>query len=60
MSAFNIVRFHVKTGHDQEFLDAFSQKMNHTSPGLKAATIIKTGDGSYCFIGEWNSLRLAR
>jgi hypothetical protein len=26
MSAFNIVRFHVKTGHDQEFLDAFRQK----------------------------------
>ena len=55
MSAFNVVRFRVKPGRDQEFLDAH-RKMNRDFPGVKAVNLIKTGDRSYCIIGEWNDI----
>lgn len=50
MTAFNTVRFRVKPGHDQKFLDAHK---NINWPGLKHAHMIKTGDHSYCVIAEW-------
>jgi hypothetical protein len=50
MTAFNAVRFKVKAGRDQQFLDAH-KKVNW--PGLKHAHMIKTGDHSYCLIAEW-------
>ncbi len=52
MSAFNAVRFRVKPGRDQEFLDAHDG-IGATWPGLVHASIIKTGDRSYCLIAEW-------
>ena len=52
MSAFNTVRFRVKPGRDQEFLDAHSG-IADAWPGLVHASIIKTGDRSYCLIAEW-------
>jgi hypothetical protein len=55
MSAFNTVRFRVKSGRDQEFLDAH-KKVGETWPGLVHANIIKTGDRSYCIIAEWKDL----
>jgi hypothetical protein len=62
MTAFNVVRFRVKPGRDQEFLDAH-KKVQANWPGLMHANIIKTGDRSYCIIAEWtdmNSLANAR
>jgi quinol monooxygenase YgiN len=55
MTAFNAVRFRVKPGRDQEFLDAHA-KAKHDWPGLKHANLIKTGDRTYCIIGEWADL----
>jgi hypothetical protein len=52
MTAFNTVRFRVKPGRDQEFLDAH-KNVYATWPGLKHAAIIKTGDRTYCIIAEW-------
>ena len=52
MTAFNVVRFRVKAGREQEFLDAH-QKVEDTWPGLKHANIIKTGERTYCIIVEW-------
>ena len=52
MSAFNAVRFRVKPGRDQEFLDAH-KGIAQAWPGLVQANIIKTGDQSYCLIAEW-------
>jgi quinol monooxygenase YgiN len=54
MSAFNVVRFRLKPGRDQEFLDA--HKKIHPFPGMTSAKIIKTGDRSYCIIGEWTDM----
>jgi hypothetical protein len=50
MTAFNTVRFRVKPGRDQEFLDAHR---NIAWPGLQRLNIIKSGDGNYCIICEW-------
>ena len=55
MTAFNTVRFRVKPGHDQEFLDAH-QKVKADWPGLKHVNMIKTGDRSYCIVAEWSDM----
>ncbi len=55
MTAFNAVRFRVKPGRDQEFLDAH-QKVERNWPGLRHANMIKTGDRTYCIIAEWEDL----
>jgi hypothetical protein len=52
MTAFNTVRFRVKSGRERDFLNAH-QKVDW--PGLKHANIIKTGDRTYCIIAEWTS-----
>jgi hypothetical protein len=53
MTAFNAVRFRVKPGRDQEFLDAHKVV---DWPGLIHANIIKTGERAYCIIAEWNDM----
>jgi hypothetical protein len=55
MTAFNAVRFRVKPGRDQEFLDAH-KTIGATWQGLLHANIIKTGDHSYCIIAEWQNM----
>ena len=52
MTAFNAVRFKVKAGREQEFLDAH-KKVQVNWPGLKHANMIKTGERTYCIIAEW-------
>lgn len=55
MTAFNAVRFKVKPGREQEFLNAHS-KVRAAWPGLKHANIIKTGESSFCIIAEWDDM----
>jgi quinol monooxygenase YgiN len=55
MSAFNAVRFRVKPGCEEEFLDAHRQPKVDW-PGLLHANLIKTGDRSYCVIAEWTDM----
>ncbi len=55
MTAFNAVRFRVKPGRDQEFLDAH-KKVEANWPGIKHANIIKTGDHTYCIVAEWTDM----
>jgi len=62
MTAFNVVRFRVKPGREQEFLDAH-KKVQANWPGLVHANMIKTGERTYCIIAEWadmDSLAKAR
>jgi len=54
MAAFSVVRFRVKPGREQEFLDA-NQNIQKW-PGLKRLDLIQTGDRSYCGIGEWEDM----
>jgi hypothetical protein len=52
MSVFNVVKFRVKPGQEIQFLDAHREgKANW--PGLVRGSMIKTGDRTYCLIGEW-------
>jgi quinol monooxygenase YgiN len=55
MTAFNAVRFRVKPGRDQEFLDAH-ERVNAEWPGLRRVNMIKTGERSYCIIAEWDDM----
>src|SRR4029079_6735291 len=55
MTAFNAVRFRVKPGREQDFLDAH-KKVQADWPGLKHANIIKTGERAFCIIAEWTDM----
>ena len=55
MTAFNAVRFRVKPGRDQEFLDAH-KRVNAEWPGLRRVNMIKTGEQTYCIIAEWDDM----
>ena len=55
MTAFNAVRFKVKPGREQEFLDAHAN-VAAGWPGLRHANIVKTGERSYCIIAEWEDM----
>ena len=55
MTAFNAVRFRVKPGRDQDFLDAHKKVMANW-PGLVHANMIKTGERTYCIIAEWSDM----
>ena len=52
MSSFNVVRFRVKPGQDQTFLAAHRDGRADW-PGLERGAIIKTGEHTYCLVGEW-------
>lgn len=54
MSAFNVVRFKVRSGMEEAFLDAHRASVGGW-PGLRHANIIRTGDDRYCIIAEWDS-----
>ena len=49
---FNVVRFRDKPGREEEFLNAH-RNVQADWPGLKKVNMIKSGDRSYCIIGEW-------
>lgn len=55
MTAFNAVRFKVKPGREQDFLEAH-RKIAADWAGLDSARIVQTGDGAYAFIGEWRDM----
>jgi hypothetical protein len=54
MTAFNIVRFRVKPGREQEFLDAH-KKAERFFPGMRRFIMVKTGERAYCVMAEWAS-----
>jgi len=55
MTAFSIVRFRVKSGHDQEFLDAH-RNVRADWQGLRRFNIARTGEHNYCIIAEWSDM----
>jgi hypothetical protein len=55
MTAFNAVRFRVKPGREQEFLNAH-RNVQTDWPGLRKVNMIKSGDRLYCIIGEWEDM----
>ena len=54
MTAFNIVRFRVKPGREQDFIEAH-RKADQSFKGFRRVALVKTGERSYCLVGEWES-----
>jgi antibiotic biosynthesis monooxygenase (ABM) superfamily enzyme len=55
MTAFNAVRFKVKPGREQDFVDAH-RGTGADWPGLRHANIVDTGEGGFCIIAEWDDM----
>jgi hypothetical protein len=54
MAAFNVVRFRVKPGYEQQFID----KHRQARPGFQGfvgGSLVRTGDQTFCMIGEWRN-----
>jgi hypothetical protein len=56
MTAFNAVRFRVKPGRDQEFIDAHRKLKLDEWRGLRHVNMVKTGERTYCIVGEWENM----
>ena len=54
MTAFNVVRFRVKPGSEQQFVEGH-RKVRPGFKGFLGANLIKTGDQTFCFVGEWRN-----
>jgi hypothetical protein len=52
MTAVNVVRFRVKPGMDEAFLDAHRHGKADW-PGMRRGFIVKTGERNYTLIAEW-------
>jgi quinol monooxygenase YgiN len=55
MTAFNTVRFKVKPGYDEEFIEAH-RNVQRNWPGLRRASMVQTGEHNYCIVGEWDDM----
>jgi len=56
MTAFNIVRFRIKEGHEEHFLDTH-RKARPAFKGFRGGALVKTGQQSFCIVGEWTSFK---
>jgi hypothetical protein len=56
MTAYNIVRFRVKPGSEQAFIDAHKQA-KPAFKGWRGGALVKTGDRTFCFVGEWSGMQ---
>ena len=54
MTAFNVVRMRVKPGRSEEFVAAH-KKMDAAFSGMRRFSVVKTGDDTFCLVGEWDS-----
>jgi hypothetical protein len=56
MSAMNIVHMRVKAGREADFVK-LNQEMDRTPmAGIRSFKVVKTGERSYCIVGEWDSM----
>jgi hypothetical protein len=55
MVAYNVVRFRVKPGREDEFLAGQQPDEMPPFSGFEDGALIKTGERTYCFIGRWEN-----
>ncbi|MFO1141764.1 MAG: antibiotic biosynthesis monooxygenase [Amaricoccus sp.] len=55
MTAFNIVRIRVRPEHLDDVLRYYGER-DLALPGLKAMTLVQTGERDFCLIGEWSDM----
>jgi hypothetical protein len=56
MTAFNIVRFRVKPGRQQQFIAAH-RGVDPGFQGFRGGTLVQTGEQTFCLVGEWTSFK---
>jgi hypothetical protein len=56
MAAFNVVRFRVKPGNEQQFIDAH-RNMRPEFKGFVGGALVRTGDQTFCMVGEWRNFQ---
>lgn len=56
MTAFNVVRFRVKPGFEEAFVDAH-RGWRPAFRGFLGGHLIRTGDQTFCLVGEWRTFR---
>jgi hypothetical protein len=56
MTAFNIVRFRVKPGHQKRFIAAH-RKVNPGMKGFRGGVLVRTGEQTFCIVGEWTNFK---
>jgi hypothetical protein len=54
MTAMNVVRFRVKPGCEQKFIDAH-RAAGPNFKGFLGGRLFKTGDRTFCIVAEWKS-----
>ena len=56
MTAFNIVRFKVQPGQQNYFIEAHRKALRNYK-GFRGGVLVKTGEQTFCIIGEWASYK---
>lgn len=56
MTAFNVVRFRVKAGNEQRFIDEH-RKLRRAFKGFLGANLVRTGDRTFCLVGQWRNFQ---
>jgi len=56
MTAFNVVRFRVRPGNEQQFIEAH-RSMRPTFKGFVGGHLVRTGDQTFCLVGEWRQFQ---
>src|SRR6516225_3236180 len=57
MTAFNVVRFTVKPGNEQRFIDAHRQLSRPSFKGFLGGSLIRTGERTFCMVAEWRTFQ---
>jgi len=57
MAAFNVVRFRVKPGNEQKFIDAHRTMPDPKLKGFLGGALIRTGDQTFCMVGQWRGFQ---
>jgi hypothetical protein len=56
MTAYNVVRFRVKPGQEAHFIAAHRDARANFK-GFRGGVLIKTGDNTFCIVGEWRNFK---
>jgi quinol monooxygenase YgiN len=56
MAAINIVRFRVRPGSEQQFIEEH-QRLRPEFEGFLGGSLVRTGDNTFCMVGEWEDFQ---
>lgn len=56
MSAVNVVRFRVKPGFEQQFIEKH-RSIRRGFKGFLGGNLVRTGDRTFCMVGTWRNFK---